>query len=75
MELKIEYSNDSLTSEKLEALVVFVVEDSDLSGSGLRSLPGDLKKNLNASIKLKVLQVRKTKVSICFLVMQKSRKF
>jgi len=54
MELKIEYSNDSLSSEKLEALVVFVVEDSDLSGSGLRSLPGDLKKNLNASIKLKV---------------------
>ena len=30
MELKIEYSNNSLTSEKLEALVVFVVEDSDL---------------------------------------------
>lgn len=61
MELKIEYSNDSLTSEKLEALVVFVVEDSDLSGSGLRSLPGDLKKNLNASIKLKVFTGKKDK--------------
>ena len=44
MELKIEYSNDSFTSEKLEALVVFVVEDSDLSGSGLSALPVDLKK-------------------------------
>ena len=61
MELKIEYSNDSLTSEKLEALVVFVVEDSHLSGSGLRSLPGDLKKNLNASIKLKVFTGKKDK--------------
>jgi len=61
MELKIEYSNNSLTSEKLEALVVFVVEDSDLSGSGLRSLPGDLQKNLNASIKLKVFTGKKDK--------------
>ena len=61
MELKIEYSNDSLTSEKLEALVVFVFEDSHLSGSGLRSLPGDLKKNLNATIKLKVFTGKKDK--------------
>jgi len=61
MELKIEHSNNSLTSEKLEALVVFVVEDSELSGSGLRSRPGDLKKNLNASIKLKVFTGKKDK--------------
>ena len=61
MELKIEYSNDSFTSEKLEALVVFVVEDSDLSGSGLSALPVDLKKNLNDSIKLKVFTGKKDK--------------
>ena len=61
MELKIEYSNNSLTSEKLEALVVFVVEDSDLPGSGLKSLPGDLKKNLHTTMKLKVFTGKKNK--------------
>ena len=54
MELKIEYSNISLTNKKLEAMVVFVAEDSDLLGSGLRALPGSLKKNLSTSLKLRV---------------------
>ncbi len=44
MELKIVYSNIPLTNENLEAVVVFVTEDSDLLGSGLRALPGALKK-------------------------------
>ena len=44
MELKIVYSNIPLTKEKLEAGVVFVTEDSDLLGSGLRALPSALKK-------------------------------
>ena len=61
MELKIEYSNNTLTSEKLEALVVFVVEDSDLPGNGLKSLPENLKKILNTTMKLKVFNGKKDK--------------
>ncbi|MBC8259769.1 MAG: leucyl aminopeptidase [SAR324 cluster bacterium] len=61
MELNIEYSNISLTNEKMEALVVFVAEDSDLRGSGLSALPSQLKKNLVDSMKLKVFSGKKGK--------------
>tara|TARA_B100001079_G_scaffold128533_1_gene110240 strand:- start:1217 stop:2722 length:1506 start_codon:yes stop_codon:yes gene_type:complete len=61
MELKIVYSNIPLTNEKLEAVVVFVTEDSDLLGSGLRALPDALKKNLSTSLKLRVFTGKKGK--------------
>ena len=61
MEIKIEYSKKPLTSEKLEALLIFVLEDEDLSGSGLKSLPGDLTKNLKKLMKLKVFTGKKDK--------------
>ena len=66
MELKIEYSKNPLTSEKLEALLVFVVEDSDLLGSELKFLPGDIKKNLNTSMNLKVFSGKKNKNQCLF---------
>ncbi len=61
MELKIEYSNIPLKNEKLEALVVFVAEDTDILGSGLRSLPDELKNHLDASLKLRVFTGKKDK--------------
>ena len=54
MELKIEISNIPLKNEKLAALVVFVAEDTDASGSGLRDLPDELKKQLSTALKLRV---------------------
>jgi len=54
MKLTIEYSNNYLSNQKLDAIIVFIFEDSGLTGSGLNSLPAELKKNLNTSIKLKV---------------------
>ena len=59
MKLKIEYSNNSLSNHKLDAIIVFIFEDSDLTGSGLNSLPVGLKKNLNTSLKLKVFTGKK----------------
>ena len=61
MELKIVYSNIPLKNEKLEALVVFVAEDTDILGSGLRSLPDELKNHLGASLKLRVFTGKKDK--------------
>ena len=59
MKLRIEYSNNSLSNQKLDAIIVFIFEDSDLTGSGLNSLPVGLKKNLNTSLKLKVFTGKK----------------
>ena len=59
MKLTIEYSNNSLSNQKLDAIIVFIFEDSDLTGSGLNSLPTALKKNLNTSLKLKVFTGKK----------------
>ena len=59
MKLTIEYSNISLSNLKLDAIIVFIFEDSDLTGSGLNSLPNALKKNLNTSLKLKVFTGKK----------------
>jgi len=61
MELKIEYSNIPLKNEKLDALLVFVADDTDLNGCGLRELPDELKKQLGASLKLKVFSGKKDK--------------
>ena len=59
MKLTIEYSNNSLSNQKLDAIIVFIFEDSDLTGSGLNSFPNALKKNLNTSLKLKVFTGKK----------------
>ena len=59
MKLTIEYSNNSLSNQKLDAIIVFIFEDSGLTGSGLNSLPAALKKNLNTSLKLKVFTGKK----------------
>ena len=59
MELKIEISKIPLKNEKLEALVVFVAEGTDLAGSGLRDLPDELKKQLSTSLKLRVFNGKK----------------
>ena len=59
MKLTIKYSNNSLSNQKLDAIIVFIFEDSDLTGSGLNSLPTALKKNLNTSLKLKVFTGKK----------------
>ena len=61
MELKIAYSNIPLKNEKLDALLVFVADDIDLNGCGLRELPDELKKQLGASLKLKVFSGKKDK--------------
>ena len=61
MELKIEYSKDPLAKQKLDALIVFVLEDSDLAVSGLKALPAPLKKNITTSLKLKVFTGKKDK--------------
>ena len=61
MELKIEYSNIPLKNEKLDALLVFVADDTDLNGCGLRELPDELKKHLDASLKLRVFTGKKDK--------------
>ena len=59
MKLTIEYSNKSLSNQKLDAIIVFIFENSGLTGSGLNSLPAALKKNLNTSLKLKVFTGKK----------------
>ncbi|HCV45652.1 MAG TPA: hypothetical protein DF909_06105, partial [Deltaproteobacteria bacterium] len=59
MELKIEISKIPLKNEKLEALVVFVAEGTDVTGSGLRDLPDELKKQLSTSLKLRVFNGKK----------------
>ena len=51
MELKVEISNISLKNQKLDALIVFVAEDTNVYGSGLGGLPDELKKLLNSSFK------------------------
>ena len=59
MKLTIKYSNNSFSNQKLDAIIVFIFEDSDLTGSGLNSFPNALKKNLNTSLKLKVFTGKK----------------
>ncbi len=59
MKITIDYSNNSLSNQKLDAIIVFIFEDSGLTGSGLNSLPVALKKNLNTSLKLKVFTGKK----------------
>ncbi|MBG56251.1 MAG: leucyl aminopeptidase [Deltaproteobacteria bacterium] len=61
MKLTIEYSNKSILNNKLDALIVFIFEDLGLAGSGLNSLPYDLKNNLDTSIKLKVFTGKQNK--------------
>ena len=56
MELKIEYSKKDLKNEKLDALVVFIPEDSDILESGLREIPKELKKQLSESLRLKIFK-------------------
>ena len=46
MDLKIDYSSKPLSQEKLDALVVFAAEDTNLRGSGLSGLPNALKSRL-----------------------------
>lgn len=74
MELKVEISNIPLKNEKLDALIVFVAEDTNVYGSGLSGLPDELKKLLNASLKLKVFSGKKAANSILFQVIQKSHR-
>ncbi len=59
MKLTIEYSNNSFSNQKLDAIIVFIFEDSGITESGLNSLPTTLKKNLNTSLKLKVFTGKK----------------
>ena len=59
MKLTIEYSNNSISNQKLDAIIVFIFEDSGLTGSGLNSLPNVIKNNLNTSLKLKVFSGKK----------------
>ena len=59
MKLTIEYSNNPISNQKLDAIILFIFEDSGLKGSGLNSLPTSLKKNLNTSLKLKVFTGKK----------------
>ena len=59
MKLTIEYSNNSISNQKLDALIVFIFEDAGLTGSGLNSLPNVIKNNLNTSLKLKVFSGKK----------------
>ena len=59
MELKIEVNNIPLKNQKLEALVVFVAEDTDVNGSGLKDLPDDLNKQLSTSLKLRIFNGKK----------------
>ena len=54
MTLNIEYSNKPISNQKLDAIILFIFEDSGLTGSGLNSLPNALKDNLNTTLKLKV---------------------
>ena len=56
MELKIEYSKKNLNNEKLDALVVFIAEETDILESGLRMIPKELKKQLSESLKLKIFK-------------------
>ena len=59
MELNVEYSNIPFIKEKMDALVVFVGEDVNITGSGLTELPDELKQQLSTSIKLKVFNGKK----------------
>jgi leucyl aminopeptidase len=59
MELKIENNNIPLKNQKLEALVVFVAEDTDVNGSGLKDLPDELNKQLSISLKLRIFNGKK----------------
>jgi len=59
MKLTIEYSNNSLTDQKLDAIILFIFENTGLTESGLNSLPNTLKNNLNTSLKLKVFTGKK----------------
>ena len=54
MILTVEHINKPLSDQKLDAIILFIFEDSGLSGSGLNSLPNALKENLNTTLKLKV---------------------
>jgi len=56
MELKIEYSKKDLKNEKLDALVVFIAENTDIVGSGLLEIPKEFKKLLSESLKLKIFK-------------------
>ena len=59
MILTINYSNKPLLNQKLDAIIVFIFEDSGLTGSGLKTLPNALKENLNTTLKLKVFTGKK----------------
>ena len=59
MELKIHISNSPLINEKLDVLVVFIAEDMDLSGCGLKDLPNELKKQISTSINLGLFNGKK----------------
>ncbi|MBQ31023.1 MAG: leucyl aminopeptidase [Deltaproteobacteria bacterium] len=59
MDLKMDYSSKLLSDEKLDALVVFVSEDSDLRRNGLSNLPRALKKPLSSLMELGVFSGKK----------------
>ena len=59
MKLTIEHSNNPISNQKLDAIIVFIFEDSGLTESGLHSLPNGMKKNLNTFLKLKVFTGKK----------------
>ena len=61
MELKIEYSKNKLNKENLDAIIVFMAEDLDILGNGLRELPKELKKYLTNSLKIKAFKANKGK--------------
>ena len=61
MILTINYSNKPLLNQKLDAIIVFIFEDTGIEGSVLNSLPNDLKKCLNNSLKLKVFKGKQEK--------------
>ncbi|MEE2718087.1 MAG: leucyl aminopeptidase [SAR324 cluster bacterium] len=59
MDLKIDYSSKPLSQEKLDALVVFAAEDTNLRGSGLSGLPNALKKPIASALDLGVFSGKK----------------
>jgi len=71
MELKIDYSVASLENEKLDLLVIFFAEDSDILQNGLREIPKELKQQLKNVLKLRVFSGKLDKKQHMFTGYQK----
>ena len=73
MKITIEYSNNSISNQNLDAIILFIFEDSGLTGSGLNSLPASLTTNLFVVPNLLQLwqiitqKVQKTTTIYCFI--------